>query len=88
MSMFRTAPTNRKPISPNVWAAVCFVIAGLLLVWSAVHLILSWNEYSHTPGTSAPFSLWINTTLIMYVVPAIVLLILGIWQHSKAKHLR
>jgi len=86
MTNNQTAPAARKPISPMFWSVLAFVAAVALLIWSAVHLILSWNEYSHTGViNSAPFSLWVYTTLIVYVVPAVVLVILGFWYRNKAR---
>ena len=56
--------------------AICWALSVLLFLGFVIDTIWDYRSYNSTMN-SAPFSLWINVNLIIFVVPAVIALIVG-----------
>ena len=73
---------NARPL--KIWANVMFVLTALLVVWAVATLVVARINYN-PDATSFPFSATVLVVLILYVVPAAILLLLGLVFRQRAK---
>lgn len=67
------------------WPTVCNIISLLLLLCFFISTAISYYRYSRTLN-SAPFYVWIIIHTIYYIVPAILVFLIGILiKHKQAK---
>lgn len=63
---------------------VCFVVSSLLTLAFIGKTIVDYSQYTSTLHSS-PFYLWIIMNVIYFIVPALVILLIGIIARRKAK---
>lgn len=63
---------------------VCYVLSVLLLLGFIVNTIVDYGRYNRTLN-SAPFYIWIVVNVLIFIVPSIIALIVGIVIKSKRK---
>ncbi len=60
-----------------------FWVSGILLVGGCIHLYMDWLQYDSMLN-SAPFSLWVAVNAIVFGIPALICLIVGLAvRHCK-----
>lgn len=59
----------------------CWLISILLVIGYAINLIIDWVRYNSTLN-SAPFYLWFLVGGVVYLIPALVLFLIG-WRLKK-----
>ena len=65
-------------------ATVCYGLSLLLFVAFVVHTIVDYSRYNTTLN-SAPFYVWIFVNAVYFVLPAILLLLIGFVIRKKSK---
>jgi hypothetical protein len=61
---------------------VCIIVSAILLVAFVVKSIVDYTQYSAILN-SAPFSVWVLVNALYFVIPAIVLLVIGLIVKKK-----
>ena len=63
---------------------LCYIISALLLVGFVINTILDYSRYNSTLN-SAPFYLWVLVNILCFIVPAIIVFIVGLVIKKKQK---
>ena len=63
---------------------LCYVISVLLLIGFVINTILDYDRYNSTLN-SAPFYLWVLVNMLCFIVPAIIVFIVGLVIKKKQK---
>lgn len=63
---------------------VCYTLSALLCFGFIINTIIDYNRYNSTLN-SAPFYLWIVVNALCFIVPAIIVLIVGMIIKKKRK---
>lgn len=63
---------------------VCYTLSALLCLGFIINTIIDYNRYNSTLN-SAPFYLWIVVNMLCFIVPAIIVLIVGMIIKKKQK---
>ncbi len=63
---------------------ICYGLSILLVISFIVQTIIDYSRYNSTLN-SAPFYLWIIANAICFIVPAIIVLIVGLVIKKKTK---
>ena len=63
---------------------LCYIISALLLVGFVINTILDYSRYNSTLN-SAPFYLWALVNMVCFIVPAIIVFIVGLVIKKKQK---
>ena len=63
---------------------LCYIISALLLVGFVINTILDYSRYNSTLN-SAPFYLWVLVNMLCFIVPAIIVFIVGLVIKKKQK---
>ena len=61
---------------------MCYGLSGLLLLGFAVNTAIDYSRYNSTLN-SAPFSVWVLVNAICFVVPAAIVLAVGLVLRKK-----
>ena len=61
---------------------LCYIISALLLVGFVINTILDYSRYNSTLN-SAPFYLWVLVNMLCFIVPAIIVFIVGLVIKKK-----
>ena len=56
---------------------LCYVISVLLLIGFVINTILDYDRYNSTLN-SAPFYLWVLVNMLCFIVPAIIVFVVGL----------
>ena len=67
------------------WIKACYGLNVLLVIVFIINTIIDYSRYNSTLN-SAPFYLWIIANAICYIVPAIIVLIVGLVIKKKTKN--
>lgn len=63
---------------------LCCVISVLLLIGFIINTIFDYSRYNSTMN-SAPFYLWVLVNILCFIVPAIIIFIVGVVIKKKQK---
>ena len=63
---------------------LCYIISTLLLIGFVINTILDYSRYNSTLN-SAPFYLWVLVNMLCFIVPAIIVFIVGLVIKKKQK---
>ena len=63
---------------------LCCVISVLLLIGFVINTILDYGRYNSTLN-SAPFYLWVLVNILCFIVPAIIVFVVGLVIKKKQK---
>lgn len=63
---------------------VCYTLSVLLLLLFIIHTIVDYSRYDSTLN-SAPFYLWIVVNILYFIIPAMIVFIVGIIIGKKQK---
>ncbi|MBR3928138.1 MAG: hypothetical protein IKJ65_03955 [Clostridia bacterium] len=63
---------------------VCYTLSVLLLLLFIIHTIVDYSRYDSTLN-SAPFYLWIVVNILYFIIPAMIVFIVGIIIRKKQK---
>ena len=64
-------------------AAVCYALSALLLLCFIISTMIDYGRYNRTLN-SAPFYLWVAVNILCFAVPAIIILLNGIYIRKKS----
>ena len=64
------------------WIKICYGLSILLVIGFIINTIIDYSRYNSTLN-SAPFYLWIIVNAIYFIVPAIIVLIVGLVIKKK-----
>ena len=65
-------------------AKVCYGLSVILFVGFIINTIIDYGRYNSTLN-SAPFHIWVIVNAICFIVPAIILLIIGFVIQKKTR---
>lgn len=76
---------SAKPRSPalHIWSVIMFVMAVLLAAWTVITLVVARINYDPR-ATSFPYYAYVVVALILYVLPALIALVLGLVFRHRA----
>ena len=63
---------------------VCYTLSALLFLGFIINIIVDYSRYNSTLN-SAPFSLWVVVNMLCFIVPAIIIFIVGLIIKKKQK---
>ena len=63
---------------------LCYTLSGLLVMGFIVQTVFDYKQYNTTLN-SAPFYLWIVVNAVFYILPAIVVLIVGLLLKKRKR---
>jgi len=63
---------------------LCYILSVLLVICFIINTIVDYNRYNSTLN-SAPFYWWIIVNAICFIVPAIIILVVGLIIKKKTK---
>ena len=66
---------------------LCYILSALLAIGFIVQTIFDYRQYSTTLN-SAPFYLWIVVNAVFYILPAIVVLIVGLLLKKRKREIK
>ena len=64
--------------------SVCYTLSILLFLGFIINTIVDYSRYDSTLN-SAPFYLWVLVNILCFIVPAIIVLIIGLVIKKKKK---
>ena len=64
--------------------SVCYTLSVLLFLSFIINTIVDYHRYNSTLN-SAPFYLWVIVNILCFIVPAIIVLIIGLVIKKKKK---
>ena len=66
----------------NVFLKWCNILSAVLIVCFFIKTVIDYSKYAST-FNSAPFSLWVCVNAVYFILPAVIILVVGVVLRKK-----